>query len=475
MNDATSLKWTLADILTATGGRLLTAVPERTFGAISIDSRQIAATDLYVAIEGKTHDGHSFVEAVVAQNVKGIVVAANKASACPAVKLKPPGAAVIAVTDTTRALGDLAAFNRRRAGVSVVAITGSNGKTTTREMTTAVLSQVCDVLATRGNLNNEIGLPLTLLRLAGKHRWAVLELGMNHPGEIRRLTEICAPDIGVITNIGPAHLEGLGSIDGVMRAKGELLEAMPPQGTAVLNADDQQVMKLAGTGPRRVTRYGRFAPADITAADIRPSGDGSRFYLSTPAGGIEVGLGLPGEFMVSNALAAAAVGHIAGIPLPLIQAGLAGVRAVAGRMHVIHTTAGIHLIDDSYNANPGSMAAAIDNLTLVGGTHRRVLVAGDMLELGTQAAALHRQIGARAAAAGLTRLYLTGKHAGSLADGAREQGMAAGDIFIGPHDDILAHLTAWLTPGDWVLIKGSRAMGMEKIVQELTVRYHEGT
>ncbi len=473
MNDETLLPWTIADVLKATGGSLLKAVPERSFAGVSIDSRKTTPDDLFVAIVGRSHDGHSFIEDVLGRGIAGIVLAEEKTQAWLPPRLRKAETACIVVADTTRALGDLAAYHRRRTGVSVVAITGSNGKTTTREMTAAVISQSYTVLATSGNFNNEIGLPLTLLKLNQRHRWAVLELGMNHPGEIRRLTEICLPDIGVITNIGAAHLEGLGTIDGVMRAKGELLEAMSPNSAAVLNADDHRIMKLAGSAPGRMLLFGRSESADIVAGNIRHIGNGSRFQLTTPSGVTTVQIGLPGAYMVSNALAAAAAGHIIEIPLPRIRTGLETVKPVQGRMNIMLTGDGIHLIDDSYNANPGSMAAAIENLCLLSGKQRRVLVAGDMLELGAQARSLHRQIGALAAGAKLSRLYLSGEYAESVSQGAREQGMSAKDIFIGDRREILTHLSDWLRPDDWVLVKGSRAAGMEIIVQGLSGKNHD--
>ena len=211
-------------MLAATGGNLLCGDRRQVFAGISIDSRSIADGSLFVAIRGQVHDGHRFIPEVVAEGVRGIIVDGSKVETLALDDLKRQGIVVIAVKETTRALGDLAGFNRKRAGVSVVAITGSNGKTSTKELTAAVVSRRYRTLSTSGNLNNEIGMPLTLLKLEPLHQWAVLELGINHPGEIRRLAEICRPDMGIITNIGSAHLEGLGSIDGVMRAKGELLE-----------------------------------------------------------------------------------------------------------------------------------------------------------------------------------------------------------------------------------------------------------
>ena len=383
--------------------------------------------------------------------------------------LKRQGVVVIAVKETTRALGDLAGFNRKRAGVSVVAITGSNGKTSTKEMTAAVVSRRYRTLSTSGNLNNEIGMPLTLLKLEPLHQWAVLELGMNHPGEIRRLAEICRPDVGIITNIGRAHLEGLGSIDGVMRAKGELLEKIKPGGTAVLNADDPKVLELAKKTALAVTFFGLSENASVRALSIKSTAATISFRLVLPAEEIDITLAATGRFMVSNALAAAAVGLTLGFSAAEIKAGLENFKAVGGRMNIIQTRKKVSIVDDTYNANPASMQAAIAALSELKGNNRGILVIGDMLELGDGAETLHKEIGAFSARIHTDRLYLTGIYAEAVKAGAVEGGIDAGAIFSGTRAEILADLTERLEAGDWVLVKGSRAMEMEKIVIGLRV------
>ena len=251
-----TIPWTTAEILEATGGDFLSGDIKYSFSSISINSRRISADDLFVAIQGNVHDGHSFCADVIKQGVLGLLIQKDKTGDLPITELERKGIVCVAVNNTTKALGDLAAYNRKRSNVSVIAITGSNGKTTTKDMTAAVVARRFNTLSTSGSFNNEIGLPLTLLKLDYRHQWSVLELGMNSPGEIARLSEICLPDVGVIINIGPAHLEGFESIDGVMHAKGELLEKIKHGGTAVLNADDPKILQLAGKTSKNVLFFG---------------------------------------------------------------------------------------------------------------------------------------------------------------------------------------------------------------------------
>lgn len=461
------IPWTTADILAATGGDLLCGDRRQVFAGIFIDSRRIAAGSLFVAIQGRAHDGHCFIPDVVAAGVRGIIVDGSKTATLPLDDLKRQGIVVIAVKETTRALGDLAGFNRKRSGVSVVAITGSNGKTTTKEMTAAVLSRRYRTLSTSGNLNNEIGMPLTLLKLESLHQWAVLELGMNHPGEIRRLAEICQPDVGVITNIGRAHLEGLGSLNGVMRAKGELLEKIKPDGTAVLNADDPKVLELAKRTGLAVMFFGRSGNAAVRAQAVKSSAATVRFRLVLPAETIDITLSATGRFMVSNALAAAAIGLAQGFPASEIKVGLENFKPVGGRMNVIQTRKRVVIVDDTYNANPASMQAAITALSELKGNSRGILVLGDMRELGDQTETLHKEIGAFAARTHADRLYIAGNYADAVKDGAMAGGVDAGAVFSGTCSEILADLTQRLAAGDWVLVKGSRGMRMEKFVTAL--------
>ncbi len=462
------IPWSIPDILEATGGALISGPRDRCFAGVSIDSRRIGKNDLFVAICGKSHDGHGFIKDVVARGVKGIVAAKNMNGRLPLPLLREQGVCCILVKDTIYALGDMAGFQRRRANIPVAAITGSNGKTTTKEMAAAVMGKKYNTLSTSGNLNNEIGLPLTLLALGRCHEAAVVELGMNHPGEISRLGEICSPDIGVITNIGPAHLEGLGSVEAVMRAKGELVERVKNNGCLVLNRDDPYSLRLGKESPRRVVYFGLSPDADIRAENLTAGKWKTSFVLALPNERLPIHLTAPGVFMVNNALAASATGYLMGLSGSEIKSGLEGFKPVGGRMHLLETGSGTFVIDDTYNANPASMAAAVNTLVSIKGQGRRVLVAGDMLELGEQAEAFHESLGRLAGGAGLTRLYLTGGFAKAVAKGAKEAGMPDSSIVIGDKPVLIGHLLEFLTSGDWVLVKGSRGMGMEEIVSALT-------
>jgi UDP-N-acetylmuramoyl-tripeptide--D-alanyl-D-alanine ligase len=463
-----TIPWTVSEILDATGGTLLTGNTEKTFSGVSIDSRTVSAADVFVAIRGEMHDGHHFIRDVIQKGVKGFVVSKSEAGVFTHKNEDFRKLAVIGVEDTTKALGDMASFNRIRSKILVTAITGSNGKTTTRKMTAAVVRRRFSTLETHGNFNNQIGLPLTLLNLTSEHNCAVLEMGANHPGEIADLAGICRPDIGVITNVGPAHLEGFGSLDGVALAKGELLDHMSNNGVAVLNAEDKRVASMAARAPGKVLFYGTSKNAHIRASNILEQKSGTSFTLEFPEEQIIIYIKIPGSFMVFNALAAASVGYQTGIDAAEIKSALENdFEPAPARMNILETKNGIHVIDDTYNANPGSMEEALKTLKTLREKHRSVFVAGDMLELGEHAPALHEKIGRIAAEIKVSRLYAAGSHAGNVADGALAAGMSRENILLGTKKQILSDLNTWLKEGDWVLVKGSRGMGMEQVVKGL--------
>jgi len=458
--------WTIDEILTATGGELVAGKEFARFEKISIDSRNITRKDLFVAVKGQNHDGHRFIEDVIKKGVNGIVIDRQKFSR--AIKdLIVNDVFCLLVKDTVRALGDLAAFHRQRFSVPIVCITGSNGKTTTKEMTALVMGQKFNTLKTLGNLNNEFGVPLTIFRMNHSHGAAVIELGMNHPGEIKRLSQICGPDLGIITNIAPAHLEGLGSIENVMSAKGELIENIKPGGVIVLNGDDTYSQRLGSIAGCKVSYFGQSIVADIRASDISKKNSTTVFTLELPNEKISVTINAPGQFMVSNAMAAAAIGYLSGLSAAEIKAGLEAFKPVKGRMDVIESRRGFFVIDDSYNANPGSMAAAIQTLVSLKGENKAALVAGDMLELGEDAHRLHESIGQVAVQSGVNRLFLTGRYAKDVKKGAQQQGMADHEIIVGGKMNLVKPLVEFLAPKDWVLVKGSRGSGMEEIVRAL--------
>ncbi len=461
------MQWSVNDIVQATDGRLLYGPRHLQFGGVGIDSRVIEPRMLFVAVCGENHDGHTFSEQVVAKGVRGLVVQENSRVPMDHDAWKAQGVACVSVADTTQALGALAAYQRRRTRIPVVAITGSNGKTSTRQMTVQVMARKFKTLATQGNLNNEIGLPLTLFGLADDHQLAVLELGMNHAGEIDRLGAISKPTLGIITNVGPAHLEFLGSLEGVARAKGELLAHIDPKGSAILNKDDSFVVALADKAKCPVVFFGTGAGADIRAESIRESASGVAFDLILPQDRVPVQLKTPGRFMVSNALAAATAGHLVGISAAEIKAGLEDFIPVNGRLNLEETPLGVHIVNDTYNANPASMAAALDSLKAVRGSARGIVVLGDMLELGAQSEMLHDQVGRQVPTSGAVKLYAYGNFAPSVAKGALAAGMAAGDVLVGSKAEITEDMLQYLKPGDWILIKGSRGMAMETIVQTI--------
>lgn len=462
---AAKREWTDPDVLAATEGRQVCGTGAYSFSGVSIDSRTIESSQLFLAVTGDVHDGHDYINDVLEKGTKGFVVG----SACPLPlvdRIKAAGGLCVTVEDTIRALGGLARYRRRQSGLPIVAITGTNGKTSTKEMTARVLEQRYRVLATAGNFNNEIGLPLTLLRLDDSHQVGVLEMGMNAPGEIGRLTGICEPDIGVVLNVGEGHLEGLGNIENVARAKGELIEMMGKNGTAVLNADDPRVLAMAAKAAGRVMTFGQDGRADVRAARFRAEGAKCAFDLLLPGSAepVLVRLNGGGRHFISDALAAAAVGELLGVPPADIAGGLERFVPVAGRMSVISTSAGFYVVDDTYNANPGSMRAAIDTLKDLSERRPGYLVLGDMFELGEQAALLHRSIGRRAAQSGPEMILAVGDFAEDLARGAIEAGMATDKVVTGTRDRVVSVLTTSVRPGDWVLVKGSRGMAMETVV-----------
>jgi UDP-N-acetylmuramoyl-tripeptide--D-alanyl-D-alanine ligase len=459
--------WNVRQALEATGGTLQYGSYDTAFSGISIDSRTTCQGDLFIAIIGASHDGHRHTEKGITLGQKGVIINKSNKIDLPHDRWRRHGFFCISVEDTTRALGDLAGYHLKRAGLPVVAITGSNGKTSTRRMTMAVMEQKFSVLGTKGNFNNEIGLPLTLLRCRHDHTLAVLELGMNHFGEIRRLADICKPDIGVITNVGPAHLEGVGSIEGVARAKGELLEHIKPDGTVVLNADDIHLGHLAENCKHKRCFFGFCKTADVGAENVEYGPQYTSFTLRLPHAQKEVTLPAPGRFMVTNALAAAACGYLMGLTLKQIVAGLESYRSQKGRLDISVTAIGIHLIDDTYNANPASMKAALELLAQVKGSSRGIFVCGDMFELGEKAEGLHHDLGLTAAKTGVDRLYATGQYASVIAKGAQKEGLNTERILIGTKAEITSALATQLQTDDWVLVKGSRAMAMETVSEAI--------
>ncbi|MFZ3259807.1 MAG: UDP-N-acetylmuramoyl-tripeptide--D-alanyl-D-alanine ligase [Thiobacillus sp.] len=420
---------------------------------ISTDSRSIQPGDLFIALRGEKYDGGAFAAQALQQGAAGVVLDAAQA---------PELATAIRVDDTRLALGRLAAAWRRRFAIPVVAITGSNGKTTVKEMLAAILRVETDsdaaVLKTEGNLNNDIGLPLMLLRLRGTHQFAVLEMGMNHTGEIDYLTRLARPDVALVNNAMTAHVGFLGSIENIARAKGEIFNGLTDAGIAVFNADDPHAGLWREFNARRcVVDFGIRQPASLRG-HCQPRDFGSTLAVTLPHACLEIALQVPGEHNAMNALAAAAAAFALDVSLRSIDVGLSGFTGVKGRLQKKPALHGSTFLDDTYNANPDSVKAALAVLAQQPG--RKVLVLGDMGELGADAVAMHAQIGQAARAAGVDRLL-------ALGDFSTETVAAfgAGAMHFERIQELLAELENELAPGTTVLVKGSRFMQMERVVQ----------
>lgn len=453
----------IKEIVAATKGTLLTGKSDQRVESFSTDTRTLRSGDLFVALNGKTFDGHAFLPQAVAKGATGCVV-----SSPPGIDLRP-GFAVIQVEETLSALGQIANCWRRRYPVRVVVITGSNGKTTTKEMTGSVLRQGYRVLISTGNLNNLVGVPLTLFRLRPEHQAAILELGMNTRGEIHRLAEITAPDVGVITNVGEAHLEFLGSVEEVAEAKGELLPFLSGDRIAVLNLDDAYCRRLVPEVRGALLTFGLHPRADVRAEGIRVQrAGGTLFTVCAGKKRQPVRLNVPGRLNVPNALAAAAVGIALGLDLDAIATGLEQAPAVPMRMEKSVHSAGAVIINDAYNANPTSMAAALETFFHMAKGKETIVVLGDMLELGSVSEAAHRKVGARVARGRPTLLITVGDKARAIGEEAARKGLQAKKIRgCGDHTEAQAVLRAHLRKDRWVLLKASRGMGLEGILEGL--------
>ena len=460
---------TLGEVASATRGRLSIAATAKgrigdmtEVSGYSIDSRTLREGDLFFAIVGPRVDGHDFARQAAEKGAAAVVVAKGGPG-------RYPGApAVVRVDDTTRALQDLGGHVRRRRALKVVGITGSAGKTTAKEMTGAVLDRRYRTHRSEGNLNNAWGLPLTLLRMSDEAEAAVLEMGMSYKGEIARLAEIADPDVGVILNVLPVHLEHFRSIDGIAAAKGEMFRGLRQDAIAVYNADDPRVARIGRAFKGTSLSYGIAArKADVRAGEIVSLGlKGTRFTLHRGGSRAPVRLGLPGRHHVYNALAAATTGFACGLDASDIAAGLAQVRPAAMRGVLHHRQDGVEVLDDSYNSNPTAMERAIELLAETEPSGRRILAAGDMLELGPAAARAHTRIGTLAARAGIDLLVAVGPLSKRMAQAAT--GRKPTQV---RHCDTSEEAASWLAseirPGDLVLVKGSRGIRMERVVRAL--------
>jgi UDP-N-acetylmuramoyl-tripeptide--D-alanyl-D-alanine ligase len=452
---------TLAGLARSGGGRLVGE--DRAFTVVSIDSRTLEAGALFAALRGERFDGHEYAQEAAARGACALLVEHP-------LEIKLPQ---VIVPDTLRALAACAREHRRRFRGPVIAVTGSNGKTTTKEMLGAIMSRSGPCLMTRGNLNNHIGVPLTLLGLRSEHRSAVIEMGANHPGEIAHLASIAEPGIGLVTNAGAAHLEGFGSVDNVASGKGELFAGLPPTGVAVINADDRYApLWRSMAGGRRVSTFGVDADAEFTARHVTATmeKDGPRlvFDLVAPAGSERVQLALAGIHNLRNALGAAAAAIAAGIALTDVAAGLAAVKPVKGRFEFRPAVNGSLLVDDSYNANPGSLKAGLDAFRAFDG--KRWLVLGDMMELGADTDELHAEIGRYAKESGIERLLGFGPKAKFAVNA-----FGSGGDWFETIDALIAEARRSVAPNVAVLVKGSRANRLERLTAALAPGTNEAS
>jgi UDP-N-acetylmuramoyl-tripeptide--D-alanyl-D-alanine ligase len=457
-------------ILHVTDGELLLGARDLVATDVCLDSRHVGAGCAFVALPGERVDGHDFAPAAVSAGARVVLVTK------PAVDLAEllgvatvRNAAVIRVSSALGALQQLAAYHRSRLHCQVLGITGSTGKTTTKDLVTAVLSASKRVVATTGNHNNEIGVPLTILRADANTDVLVVEMGMRGPGQIAELCDIARPSMALVTNVGTSHIELLGSQDEIARAKSEIVQCLSPEGVAFLNGDDEYSGVLASATGATIVRYGLSAACDVSAEEIELD-EASRASFTVAAGEerFTVSLSVPGRHNVYNALAAIAVGLRLGVPAEQIPAALASADLSAMRMQVFTTATGVTVINDAYNANPTSMRAAIETLSDMQPAGRRIAVLGDMAELGSLTELAHFRIGEEVANLGLDELLTVGPRAKRIAEGATAQGMARSAArSVESATEAAALVAAEAKPGDAVLVKASRVMGLEMVVEAM--------
>jgi len=457
------------NIVTPIQGTILHGSSDTFFSGLSTDSRNMKEGFLFWALHGEKLDGHAFVKEAVSKGAAGVVVQKGRPWEIPSDR----SVVAIEVPDTLRALGDLACWWRHQHKARVIGITGSVGKTTTKEMTASILSLGGTTLRNKGNFNNLIGLPLSLFLLSEAHRTAILEMGMNRAGEIARLTEIADPDVGLITNVAKAHIEGLGSLQGVAKAKVELLEKMSKRSQAVLNGDDELLMKTAAPLRRKVMTFGFGPQNDVHPDSLQNLGqEGFSLEIRYEGNVIPLRVRVPGIQNIYNALAASAIAFALREPPERIAQGLSAFEGIAGRFTVSRLPNGCILVDDTYNANPHSLKAGMDSLKALVPEGGRILVGlGDMLELGDETVPAHVEAGGWVAEIGASYFVALGAHAPHMIQGARSKGFPPEKSAIAAdhHDMAERIMNAWES-GDLVFLKGSRRVGLEKVVDHLKVK-----
>ncbi len=460
------MKLTISEIIKATQGNLLTGSPEKIIDNVSIDSRRISAGSLFIPLKGEKCDGHIFIDAAFNQGATASLLRKGN-PVIQRLKNVLQDKILIEVEEPLKALGDIARWWRDKFSATIVAITGSNGKTTTKELLWNIISEKTAAIKNPGNWNNLIGLPLSLFQLNATMKVAVLEMGMSEKGEIGRLTEICKPQIGLITNIGPCHLETLTTLEDVAEAKAELFERLESSDIAIINKDDFRAASLAERTHAEIVSFG-VEKGDIHALNIRSYNCcGAEFDLNVMGEKTTVRLKSLGKQFLSNALAAAAIAHTIGSGTEEIRKGLESFTGIPGRMETINL-GGVQIINDAYNANPVSMQASLSALSSITTGNHKIAVLGDMLELGPQSIKFHTQIGEKAAGLNIDHLFLIGDFSSFVRKGAVSGGMNSKNITVCDNlKNIADILKNKMVDGDSILLKGSRKMEMEKIIELL--------
>jgi UDP-N-acetylmuramoyl-tripeptide--D-alanyl-D-alanine ligase len=450
------------EIVSTVRGEMTNGSEGTLFSGLSTDSRAVKEGEIFWALKGERFDGHDFVKDAVQKGAKGVVI--ERGRPCPIPNDKDLVA--IAVPDTLRALGDFASWWRHQHRARVVGITGSAGKTTTKEMAASIFALSGMTLKNMGNFNNLIGLPLSLFLLEASHRTAVLEMGMNRAGEIARLTEIADPDVGLITNVAKVHVEGLGNVEGVAKAKVELLAKMSSQSQPILNGDDELLMRTAASLKRKVMTFGLGPKNDVQSEGVKNLGrDGFSFQIRYAGESVPVRLRVAGSQNIYNALAASAIAFASSESPDRIAQGLNRFEGIQGRFMLSPLPGGCTLVDDTYNANPLALKAALDSLKSLVDEGGRILVGlGDMLELGNETVAAHGEAGERVAEIGAYGFVALGEHARLMIEGAIRKGFPRERASIArDHQDMAEKIRGMMRRGDLILLKGSRRVGLEKV------------
>jgi UDP-N-acetylmuramoyl-tripeptide--D-alanyl-D-alanine ligase len=453
----------ISQIAELAGAKLESNNPTVSVERISTDSRTLKRGELFVALRGENFDAHQFVEATVTAGAPGAVVDFAWDGSVPA------SFALLRVKDTLLAYQKLAANYRSSLPIKVLAITGSNGKTSTKDFAASVLTRRFRVTKTEGNFNNHVGLPRTILEATSEDEIGVWEIGMNHPGEIAALAKIAAPDAGIITNVGTAHIEFMGSREAIAGEKGALVEAVDPQGTVILNADDPFSKTIAARTRAKVVFAG-IRQGTVRATEVRQTSDGSEFTILEGAHRCRAQLPVPGLHMVQNALLAVAAGRAFGLSIEECAAGLATAPLTRARLQ-IKEIAGVQFIDDSYNANPDSMKAALRTLVELDTEGKRIAVLGEMRELGEESERSHREVGEAAAEFGVDQLIAIGDNGAIIAHAAKHAGLQK-SVAVGSTMEAAEVLAEVVAPGDLVLIKGSRAAQTERVIEKFSQQQH---